>query len=72
MKTAVKSWLLIKADVTKVNPETEKLKQHYGVFGPPATIFISATGVEQQDMRRYGYIKSKDFLPMAARLANAL
>ncbi len=72
VKTAVKSWLLIKADVTKVNPETEKLKQHYGVFGPPATIFISATGVEQQDMRRYGYIKSKDFLPMAARLANAL
>lgn len=62
---AVNGWLLVKADVTKVNATTQALKDRFKVFGPPATLFISASGQERGDLHRYGYIRKDDFLQLA-------
>ena len=59
---ALDSWVLIEADVTKTNDDSEALKKYFDVFGPPATLFIKADGSEHQNLRQYGYMKKDDFL----------
>jgi thiol:disulfide interchange protein DsbD len=59
---ALDSWLLIKADVTDTNDNSEALKTFFDVFGPPATLFIKPNGEEHQNLRQYGYMNKNDFL----------
>ncbi len=61
---ALSDWVLIKADVTDTNDNSEALKRYFDVFGPPATLFIKADGSEHQNLRQYGYMQESDFLAL--------
>lgn len=61
---ALNDWILIKADVTDTNDNSEALKRYFDVFGPPATLFIKADGSEHQNLRQYGYMQESDFLAL--------
>ena len=61
---ALSDWVLIKADVTDTNDNSEALKRYFDVFGPPATLFIKADGTEHQNLRQYGYMQESDFLTL--------
>lgn len=61
---ALNNWLLIEADVTDTNDDSEALKKFFDVFGPPATLFIKANGEEFQSLRQYGYMNKDVFLAL--------
>ena len=65
--SALENWSKIEIDVTDTNDNSEKLKQYFSVFGPPATLFINADGTENQDLRQYGYLSEDDFLALLSR-----
>jgi thiol:disulfide interchange protein DsbD len=62
VQQVLESWRLLKIDVTATNAETLKAKQHFQVFGPPATLFVDAQGELRSEFSRYGYINSDDFI----------
>jgi len=64
---ALDNWLLIEADVTNTNDDSEALNKYFDVFGPPATLFIKTNGEEHQNLRQYGYMKKDDFLAIIAK-----
>ena len=64
---ALDGWVLIEADVTNTNDDSEALKKFFDVFGPPATLFIKPDGSEHQGLRQYGYMKKDDFLAILDR-----
>jgi len=59
---ALGSWQLIEVDVTDTNDDSEALKKFFGVFGPPATIYVAPNGEEYQGLRQYGYMNEQAFL----------
>jgi len=62
-------FVLLQPDVTDAqNRETQTLKQRFGVFGPPATLFFSSAGVERRELRTYGYIERDAFLALLRRV----
>jgi len=68
--SALNDWVLIEADVTKTNSDSEELKKYFDVFGPPATLFIKGDGNEHQNLRQYGYMKKDDFLAIIAKASS--
>jgi thiol:disulfide interchange protein DsbD len=60
------STLLLQADVTENNTDDKALLQHFGLFGPPATLFFDAQGRESSDHRVTGYQNAADFLKSLA------
>jgi thiol:disulfide interchange protein DsbD len=65
--SALDDWLLIEADVTVTNNDSEALKKFFDVFGPPATLFIKVDGTEYADLRQYGYMNKDDFLTIISK-----
>ena len=65
---ALKNWVLIKVDVTKVNATTQAAKDFFGVFGPPATLFLNSSGIEMKQLHRYGLIGVNDLLSLIKRV----
>ncbi|MBU0720644.1 protein-disulfide reductase DsbD [bacterium] len=62
VKAKMAEFVLIKADVTD-NGENEKaLSKKYGVFGPPAILFIDETGEVMQAKTIIGFIPPDEFL----------
>jgi thiol:disulfide interchange protein DsbD len=68
---ALREWTLIKVDVTKVSDETQAVKDFFGVFGPPATLFISAAGEEMKKLNRYGLIGVDEMLKLTQEVVDA-
>lgn len=62
VQQALSNWLLIKVDVTNPQGPSDAIKKQYGVFGPPAMLFVDGDGREQTVARRYGYMKADVFL----------
>ncbi len=54
--------LLLKADVTANSPEDRELLKRFKLFGPPGTIFFSASGEELKDRRVIGFQDAATFL----------
>lgn len=54
--------VLLQADVTANSGEDKALLQHYGLFGPPATLFFGPDGVERKDYRVVGFKGPDEFL----------
>ena len=54
--------LLLKADVTANSPEDRELIKRFKLFGPPGTIFFSASGEELKDRRVIGFQDAATFL----------
>lgn len=60
-----KGFVLLQLDVTDAfSPETRALKQRFGVYGPPATLIVSADGQEQRELRFYGYRSAGELLEL--------
>ncbi|MDD3095972.1 MAG: thioredoxin family protein, partial [Candidatus Marinimicrobia bacterium] len=51
-----------KVDLTVGNPETEKIREKFGVVGVPTILFYGENGEEKQDLRLTGYEKAFDFV----------
>ncbi|MFQ5936406.1 MAG: protein-disulfide reductase DsbD [Acidiferrobacterales bacterium] len=65
-------FVLLQLDVTDTfDPESRALKQRFGVYGPPATLFLSTSGKERHDLRFYGFRSPDEFLQIL-RKADAL
>ncbi|MFT5609786.1 MAG: thiol:disulfide interchange protein DsbD [Arenicella sp.] len=65
---ALKDWSFIEIDVTDTSGDSEQVKRHFKVFGPPATLFINSQGQERLDLRQYGYIKEAAFLELVSQV----
>jgi thiol:disulfide interchange protein DsbD len=54
--------VLLQADVTANGDADRALLQHYGLFGPPATLFFGPDGAERKDYRLVGFKGAEAFL----------
>ncbi|HET8898740.1 MAG TPA: thioredoxin family protein, partial [Rhodanobacteraceae bacterium] len=59
---ALAGFVLLKADVTANDAADQALLKHFGLFGPPATIFFGHDGQEQRALRLIGFEKADAFL----------
>ena len=57
----LKDVVLIQADVTGDNEETEQLMKRYSIIGPPAILFFSPGGQELKQFRLVGYKNAEQF-----------
>lgn len=62
VQQAMADFVLLKADVTANDAQDKALLKHFGLFGPPATIFYDAEdGHEIKHLRLIGFEKSGKF-----------
>ena len=59
---ALSGVILLKVDVTKNDDIDKELLRHYGLIGPPATIFYDESGDEIKKSRLIGYKNEQDFI----------
>lgn len=70
VRAALDPFVLLQLDVTNAfDPQSSALKKHFGVYGPPATVFITASGDERRDLRFYGFRSADQFLQILNKLA---
>ncbi|MGB7649683.1 MAG: protein-disulfide reductase DsbD [Gallionella sp.] len=62
VQAQLKNALLLQADVTTNSIADKALLKRYALFGPPATLFFAAQGLEVSDARVIGYQDDKKFL----------
>lgn len=62
VRHALQGFDLIRIDVTHNTAEDKTLLAHFGLFGPPGTLFFDRTGHELEDQRLAGYIPAESFL----------
>ncbi len=64
-------FVLLQADVTDAfDPGIKAIKQRFGVYGPPATLFFSAAGEERTELRFYGFRSAEEFLRILRQAAS--
>ncbi|MEK7206781.1 MAG: protein-disulfide reductase DsbD [Pseudomonadota bacterium] len=68
VREALKSFVLIQADVTQTDDTSRAVKKKFSVYGPPAMLFFGANGEERQDLRAYGYRTVDEFLTILKKL----
>ena len=68
VRSALKRFTLIQADVTDTNDTTQALKSRFKVLGPPALLFFGADGKERTDMHFYGYRNVEEFLAVLEKI----
>jgi thiol:disulfide interchange protein DsbD len=62
VQARLKSAILLQADVTANTSDDKNLLKRFALFGPPATLFFDAQGVELQDARVVGYQDAVQFV----------
>lgn len=62
VRAELKSFVLLRADVTANDADDQALLRRYGLFGPPATLFFGGDGKEQGGLRLLGYEDATDFV----------
>jgi thiol:disulfide interchange protein DsbD len=50
------------------NPDTQAIKKRFGIFGPPALLFMDANGKLRPDLAFYGIKSTKDFIAILNRV----
>jgi thiol:disulfide interchange protein DsbD len=68
VRSALKRYALIQADVTQTNATTQAIKSRFKVLGPPAVLFFDADGRERTDLHFYGYRNAEDFLAILEKI----
>ena len=69
VRAALDPFVLLQLDVTNAfDPQSSALKKRFGVYGPPATVFITASGDERRDLRFYGFRSADHFLQILNKL----
>ncbi|MEN9944451.1 MAG: hypothetical protein RLY18_409 [Pseudomonadota bacterium] len=59
---AMSRFVLVQADVTISNPQTQALLKQFGLYGPPAILFFNGAGEEQKSLRVVGFMAPTRFL----------
>ncbi|OGI62595.1 MAG: hypothetical protein A2W18_09455 [Candidatus Muproteobacteria bacterium RBG_16_60_9] len=67
-ETIVARFVALQADVTEPNDDSRAMKQKFGVFGPPAMLFLRADGSEARELRFYGYKSATDLMETLSKL----
>lgn len=68
-KLLQEKFVLVQADVTdQFDPNTQPMKEKFGVFGPPAMLFFDKQGNEHRELRRYGKMSKEEFMALIAPL----
>ncbi len=65
---ALRGIVLLKADVTENSARDAELMQHFGLIGPPATLFFDPDGAELKAARVIGYMEADAFLAHLQKL----
>jgi len=61
VQNALKTVLLLKADVTDNDDADQALLKHFGIFGPPAIMFFDKNSQEQRNYRVVGFMNAEKF-----------
>jgi len=61
VQAALKTALVLQADVTRVDADDQALMRRFGIIGPPTIVFFTADGVEQTSRRVVGYKPAAEF-----------
>lgn len=61
-------FVALQADITDTGEAARAMKQRFNVFGPPALLFLDTNGVEQRELRSYGYLTADELTAILARL----
>jgi thioredoxin:protein disulfide reductase len=69
VKSALRSTLLLQADVTANSADDQALLKRFNLFGPPGIIFFDKTGAEQKT-RVIGYKNAEDFTQVLNQILN--
>lgn len=62
VQTALHGFVVLRADVSALTPDTEALMQRYGVIAPPTVIFFTDQGQFVSTRRLVGDVGHKEFL----------
>jgi thiol:disulfide interchange protein DsbD len=68
VRAAMQRFVLLQADVTDNDEAASAIKKKFGVFGPPALLFIGPDGSERKELRFYGYRNAEEFLALLGKL----
>jgi len=66
--SALSGFRVLKADVTANNAADRQLLKHFGLIGPPATLFFGSDGAELEALRVLGYVSADDLQNVLARV----
>jgi len=69
LHAALAGFSLLRLDVTANDLESTRLKQRFGVFGPPALAWVDRTGRQRQELTLYGYQKAPALIQQATQLS---
>jgi len=58
----LRSYVTVKLDFTATTPETQKLRQKYGIVGLPTVLVLDENGVEEKEKRLVGFEPPDKFL----------
>jgi len=61
VQTALRDFVLLKADVTANTAEHQALLKQFSLYGPPATLFFNAQGQELAAKRLVGFMAAEPF-----------
>jgi thiol:disulfide interchange protein DsbD len=62
-------FVALQVDVTDPNdPVTKAIKKRFGIFGPPAILFVDRSGAERKELNFYGYRATDDFIAVLNRI----
>ncbi len=70
VQAALGDMLLLKADVTANDARDRELMNHFGIFGPPATLFFVG-GDELRPLRLIGFMPPEEFTEHVQRIGAA-
>ncbi|BBA34393.1 thiol:disulfide interchange protein DsbD [Methylocaldum marinum] len=62
VQSALSNVVLLQADVTQNSADDQALLQHFGLIGPPATLFFGPDREERKTFRVVGYMGADEFL----------
>jgi len=67
---AMSRFVLVQADVTINNQNTQALLKQFSLYGPPAILFFNGAGEEQKSLRVVGFMAPSRFLERLQELRN--
>lgn len=71
VQQALRSTVLLRANVTDNNADDQALLKRFGIFGPPTIAFYGADGQERAQFRVVGYMKAEAFAERTRAAFNA-
>jgi thiol:disulfide interchange protein DsbD len=71
VQQALKSTVLLRANVTENNADDQALMKRFAIFGPPTIAFYGPDGVERAQFRVVGFMKADEFAAHARAAVDA-